>query len=583
MNKLTYSFLVCLLLAGCGGDKTLSGTATGGGGSSGSSSSSSSAATVLSMGNGSGSSFQAGTIAAGVSSLAAGGATGLQVSVVDQTGTLYTASDVTVTFNSNCIANGLAQITSGGSSTPSTTVTTSNGLLNVTYTAKGCSSADVITASATVASAPLSAVTTITVQPASIGSIQFVSASPSSIGLKGTGLGETSTLVFQVVDSTGGPVPNVTVGFSLNTTVGGLTLSPASAVSGSDGKVQTVVSAGTAHTSIRVTASIASPARATQSSLLAVTTGIPSSSQFSIAVGSGSGSAACPNVEAYNIDGVSRAITVRLADRYNNPAPDGTAIAFTTDGGHIVGSCATPSSSGAADGTCSVNWTSANPRPAPPQSLGNGRVRILATAIGEESFSDVNGNGFRDAGEPFADLGEPFRDDNESGTYNSNLGEYFLDFNGNLSRDVGNGTFKGITCTGNTASDTCSTSTLAIGAEAIIIMSTSQAIINASAPAGPYATNESRAITITVTDLNNNPLAAGTTVDITADTAIGTITPSTTSYVIPCTTSVGGNTYTSFLATPSSLTTSPVNGNVNIKVTSPGGLITTTTVPVTVQ
>ncbi len=580
MNKLIYSVLATLLLAGCGSDNTLSGTA-GSSGSASSGSSSSGATTILSMGNGSGGGFQAGVIAAGVSSLAAGGSTSLQVAIVDQTGVLYTASAVTVTFNSTCIASGLAEITSGGSTTPSPSATTSTGLLSVTYTARGCGGADVITASASAASTSLSAVVTITVQPASIGSIQFISATPSTIGLKGTGLTETSTVAFQVVDSTGGPVPNVTVAFSLNTTVGGLTLSPATAVSGLDGRVQTVVNAGTAHTSIRVTASIASPARATQSSVLAVSTGLPSSNAFSIAVGSpGSGTAACQNVEAYNIDGVVAAITVRLADRYNNPAPDGTAVAFTTDGGHIEGSCITPSASGAADGTCTVNWTSANPRPVPSQSLANGRAKILATVIGEESFTDVNGNGFYDTGEPFVNLGEAFRDDNESNAYD--IGEYFLDFNGNLARDPGDGTFKGITCTGNAASDTCSTNTLAISAATTMIMSTSQASIFVPAS---IATNPNRSvpITITVTDLHNNPLAAGTTVVISADSAVGSITSSTASFVIPCSTALGGHTYVSFLATPSSVPSGGAQGNVNVRVTSPGGLITSTTIAVTVN
>src|SRR5205807_3578617 len=128
--------------------------------------------------------------------------------------------------------------------------------------------------------------------------------------------------------------------------------------SAADGTVQTVVSSGTQHTSIRVTAAIASPALSTQSSVLAVTTGLPASAGFSIAVGAPNyaGGMACPNVEAYGTDGVMVPVTVRLSDRYNNPAPDGTAVAFNTNGGHVVGSCQTPSAAGAADGTCTATW-----------------------------------------------------------------------------------------------------------------------------------------------------------------------------------------------------------------------------------
>ena len=81
-----------------------------------------------------------------------------------------------------------------------------------------------------------------------------------------------------------------------------------------------------------------------------------------------------------------------------------------------------------------------------------GRTTVLATAIGEESFTDTNGNGFYDSGEAFKDLGEPYRDDNENGVYD--LGEYFLDYNHNGIRDAGDGTFKGIVCTGSTATST---------------------------------------------------------------------------------------------------------------------------------
>ena len=172
------------------------------------------------MGNGSGSSFQSGMIGISSANVAAGGTTSLSVTVVDQTGTLYTAQSVTVTFSSTCISTGLATIAASGTSTAGSTadtVTSTTGTIDATYTAKGCSGPDVITATAAVASANLTATGTVTVAAASIGSIQFVSATPASIGLKGTGLNETSTVVFKVVDSSGGARPGVNVAFSLNT------------------------------------------------------------------------------------------------------------------------------------------------------------------------------------------------------------------------------------------------------------------------------------------------------------------------------------------------------------------------------
>ena len=575
--------LAALALSACGGGSTSSfaklgsssGASSGGASSSGSSSG---ATTTFSMGNGSGSSFVHGVIGLSSTSLSAGGTASLSVTIVDQTGTLYTAAPVTVTFNSPCIAKGLAVIAASAPSTAGSaadTIITASGNATATYTAKGCSPSDVITATALVNATGLLATGTVTVASATVGSIQFVSATPSTIGLKGTGLNETSTVVFKVVDSTGGPRPGVAVSFALSTTVGGISLSPTPATSGADGTVQTVVSSGTAHTSVSVTATIASPALSTQSGALAVTTGLPASKAFSIA------STGCPNVEAFNIDGIVVPIVVRLSDRYQNPAPDGTAVAFTTNGGQIGGNCVTAGGTG----SCTVNWTSSNPRPAPtdnPPSLRPGRTTVLATAIGEESFTDANGNGFYDTGEAFSDLGEPYRDDNENNAYD--LGEYFLDFDQNQMRTPPSGVFKGITCTGNTPGSTCSTTTWAIGAQLRIIMSQgspgqvvpANGTTLATLPKGGTTT-----YSFLFQDANLNPLPSGTTI---TGAVIGTglTANAPTSFTVPCTTSptsYGFSISAAATATPGSLT---------ITVTSPGGngtggLVTTLSYPIPVM
>jgi hypothetical protein len=48
----------------------------------------------------------------------------------------------------------------------------------------------------------------------------------------------------------------------------------------------------------------------------------------------------------------------------------------------------------------------------------NGLVTVLATVPGEEAFSDLNGNGLYDPGEPFVDIGEPLADRNGDGCWN---------------------------------------------------------------------------------------------------------------------------------------------------------------------
>jgi hypothetical protein len=590
MRRLSIIAATGLALAACSGSPNFSGTGTSTSGTGGTGGTGTGGTTTYSMGNGSGSGFQTGMIGISSANVSAGGTTSLAVSVVDQTGALYNAESVTVAFSSTCINQGLATVTGSGTTTGGSspnTVETSTGSVDATYTAVGCSGPDVITATTTVAGANLSATGTVTVTAAAIGSIQFESATPASIGLKGTGLNETSTVVFKVVDSTGGARPGVNVTFSLNTTVGGLSMSPMTAVSGNDGTVQTVVSSGTEHTAVRVTASIASPALSTQSSSLTVTTGLPASGAFSIAVGAPSyGTLACPNVEAYGIDLVTVPITVQLADRYNNPAPDGTAVAFTTDGGHITGSCTTPfPATATGNGICQATWTSANPRPttsSTPPVFRNGRAMILATAIGEESFDDENGSGFYEAGDPFSDLGEPYLDANESGSYV--LGDYFLDFYNTGKYEIGSGTFKGITCSGGS----CTTTTLAIGVSHLLIMSTSAANINniQSTSTLSGATEKTGiGIQFNVQDQNGNPMAAGTTVTATADSSIGTLTGPATNFTIGCRTG-GGPGVPGYDTLGVNLTTAsaPGSGDITITVTSPESKTATiVTLPVTVN
>jgi len=111
-------------------------------------------------------------------------------------------------------------------------------------------------------------------------------------------------------------------------------------------------------------------------------------------------------------------------------------VSFTTEGGAIDGSCLTEG------GQCSVTFKSQNPRPA------DGRITILATAVGEEDFTDSNGNGRFDDGEPFDDKGEAFRDDNENRVRDNN--EIFIDFSedepGDDNFTPGDNQFTGVLC-----------------------------------------------------------------------------------------------------------------------------------------
>lgn len=507
---------------------------------------------TVNMGSGTGANFQAGTLAISSPNLSSGGSTTVQVVLQQTDGTLFTDS-ASINFSSPCAAQGLATITNP--------VVTTSGVATANYVATGCSGDDVITATATVSGQQLSAAGTVTVAPSAIGSIIFESATPTNVALRGTGSTnnpETSTVVFRVLDQAGGPRQGSTVNFSLNTSVGGLSVSPTSAVSGTDGRVQTVVQGGTVATTVRVTATVqgVTPVLATQSNQLTVTTGIPDQDSFSLAP-------QCANVEAWNRDGVTAPITVRLSDRFNNPVPDGTAVTFQTEGGSIQSQCQTSSGTGA----CTVNWTSSNPRPPAPPSGPNpraGRVSVLATAIGEESFTDTNGNGAFDNGESFSDLPERFLDENEDGLRDPT--EPIYDFNNNSVYDPADGDFNGVLC--QDTSGRCSTQvTTGIAVNTLIIMSGSSPTNISPASGTTLVANLGGSVshTFDVRDLNDNPMANGTTIAFSiAGTGLSLSGPA--SFDVPCTTEPTIHTVTI------TATNSATTGILTIRVTSPSGL-----------
>ncbi|WP_441295141.1 hypothetical protein [Massilia cavernae] len=352
----------------------------------------------------------------GPSPLSAGGTASVAVTVLE--GSSPFAPAQTVTFSSPCAAAGKAVISSP--------VSTVAGVASTSYIDKGCGASDVITASTTLAGARISQAGTVNVQSAVAGQLAFVSALPQNISLKGTGGAgrlESSTVIFKVLDKNGNPVSGQRVDFALTTTVGGLTANPAFATTGSDGTVSTVVAAGTVNTPVRVIATI-NTSITTLSDQLVISTGIPDQNSFTIAT-------EIFNVEGVNFSGcptpVGSMVTVRLADHFNNPAPDGTAVSFTAEGGTVDASCLTglvntTLTDGSVilqkgiPGSCSVRFCAANPRPS------DGRVTILAYALGEESFVDQKGTNiyYQESSDPFQDLGEPFRNDRAVTDLNAN-------------------------------------------------------------------------------------------------------------------------------------------------------------------
>lgn len=493
----------------------------------------------------------------GVPVLSAYGTTSVNVTV-NSDGAPYT-TPMTVTFSSPCASAGKAVL--------SASATTVNGIATVSYRDNGCAGTDTVTATLMTG---ISVANTLTVAAPSIGSLQFVSALPTTITLKGTGglgMQETSILTFKLVDTGGNPLAGKTVNFSLNTTVGGITLSAPSSISAADGTVVVTVSAGTAPTPVRVTASTVSPALTTQSDQLTITSGIPSQAGFSL-------SASTHNIEGWIYDGVTTSITARLADHFSNPVPDGTAVTFISEGGSIVGSCTTNT------GACSVNLSSQNFRPT------NGRVTVLAYAVGEERFVNNDGNYLFSSSTEWSpaidDLGEAYLDINEDNVYNAGI-ETYIDFNSNGSYTAKNGKFDGILCD-TTIAGLCNKQTVNVRGSQVITFSGSFAVGTIISPASLDlgGCGGVQTITLTIKDLNNNPLPAGTTIAVSTDN--GTILGDS-STVLWDTTAPGGTTHTVYIKGDGTLagavcTDTTLSGAFNVKITTPKGNITTASIPV---
>jgi len=487
----------------------------------------------------------------GLSTLSYGGSTSVSVRILDSNGVDYTSQDVDVLFTST-------QVVAGKATLPQS-VRSVNGIATATYKANTVIGADTITISL----GDSVVQTSLTVNPADASSVQYISAVPVNIGLKGmggAGIQETSVVTFKVIDVYGQPRSNQLVNFALNTTVGGLSLVSYSGSTDSNGLVSTIVKAGTIATPVRVTATLVgvSPTIATQSDQLVVSTGVPSQDGFSISVQT-------LNVEGWNIDGVTSRLTARLSDHFHNPVPDGTAVYFTTEGGSVQSSCSTVS------GSCSVLWTSQNPRPA------DGRATVLAYAIGEESFTDLNGNGVADAGE-FTDMTGAFRDDNENGVWDS-LTEAPIPFFNATGYDPADGKYNGVL---QGAAYTTAPKSKHVFSNSVIVMASSSPSVVSFSPNtvtraplpynGPVQSN----LVLTVLGSNGNAMPAGTKIEVISWTTTAYnlyVDPVAGTFVVPNTT-LTGQDITTFNVPVSCYSTTAGSEQLTVRITSPSGVVT---------
>lgn len=523
--------------------------------------------------------------------IGAGATLGLLVGLADADDAPIVGS-TPITFTSSCVQENRASI--------DTNVATVNGRASSTYAdiscATGSGNDDIISATVLVNNTPLSVSRNVELLPEDLGSIEFVSAQPDSIVLQGTGgqgSESISTITFQVNGSLGNPLSQQAVEFELSTQVGGLSLSPSEGLTNSDGQVSTRVTAGNVPTSVRVIAKTQTTdgdVITTQSDQLSVNTGLPDQNSFSLSTDN-------LNPEAASINGQQVNVTAYLADAFNNPVPDGTAIAFTTEGGQIQPSCVTQ------NGSCNVIWTSADPR------VDDHRITILATAIGHETLFDSNGNNVYDAadGGPldlgedagftvpasnstgFSDISEAWRDDNENNRFD--VSEVFLDFNNSGTFTGANSRFDGPQC----EADNCGGNGLHVRRALVMVMSSSAALISFNDSDGELANNqqgapatplfsiprgESAALSLVVTDTALQTMPSATNISLSTNN--GDLAGQT-AVAVRETNQEGGDTLEFVLTNNLLADQDPIDSTVTATVVSPSGVESTLSIIISLE
>ena len=365
----------------------------------------------------------------GSANVSAYGTTGVEVQVL-QNGLPFTSSLVTVNFTTSC-ATDRATISPVATTRP-------DGTAVATFVDNGCAqAADTdVTLTASIATDTKSGSTRV-LSPTT-GSLRFLSVEPSdkSITLRGQGGNarqENATVTFKLVDVAGQGVGNADVCFDSTTYIGGLNVdgygpgtlpnpqgsatlcgSDALAVvryvkrTNPDGTVSVQINSGTVPTPVRVRARAIYPLQGGSqlesfSDTLSISTGLPLQRSFSLSVDKA-------NIDGGNFDGEIATLTIRLADQFSNPVPDGTVVNFIGSGAAVCtadnGSCKTT------NGVCSCNVVSQERRPV------DGRVVVTAYAVGLEDFDDTNGDNVYTPGvDGFAghDLGDAYVDANKDG------------------------------------------------------------------------------------------------------------------------------------------------------------------------
>lgn len=209
-------------------------------------------------------------------------------------------------------------------------------------------------------------------------SLYLYSQSAVGIGIITAGDPEVAQLVFEIVDSTGAPVDlehSEVVHFAvLAGPGGGEYVTPDSAMTNNDGKVEVQLFSGFKAGVVQVQAGIPGTGIESNPISIVIHGGYPHINHFSVA----SNRLNFPGLVYINLE---NPIIALVGDKFSNPVRPGTAVYFKSDGG-IIGAADTTDENGYAG----VILRSGLPHPVHP-TLGPGFATITAQTIDENQDS----------------------------------------------------------------------------------------------------------------------------------------------------------------------------------------------------
>lgn len=199
------------------------------------------------------------------------------------------------------------------------------------------------------------------------------------IGVRESGDNETTTLTFEVRDSSGRPLDisnSVTVRFMLGASPGGGEfLYPSTRKTNAAGQASVSLTSGTKAGVVQVIAEVTKDGKTIRSNPVnvAIHGGLPDLDHFSV-------TPQFVNVPGLVLYGFTDRITAYVGDKYSNPVKPNTVVYFNTTGGIIQGSGVSSGDNPAV----SVNLITAAPNPVHP-ILGPGFATITASTANENN------------------------------------------------------------------------------------------------------------------------------------------------------------------------------------------------------